>query len=103
VKDKLIIVINSIMELLIECNLVNKADWFKAKLEIIQKNDEHSEKFNTAIGDIKKVIAGMGSFTDISMMPKQDSKLSEREARLKKFYLAEQLDEVIIALLKKNV
>lgn len=100
-KNELIKIIRSIIELLIECNWIDKANWFKEKLETIERSDEGSEEFIIILREIKKIIAGMGSFTDLPMIPKQNSKLSKGEARLKHFDLAEQLDKVIIVLLEK--
>ena len=99
-KHKLIKILNEIVDLLKECNWQNKASWFEEKLIIIESCNVDSKEFISSIKAIKSILAGMGSFTDLPMIPVNDSKLSKEEARKKQFDLAKMLDVVVIKLLE---
>lgn len=99
-KNKLISTIGEIINLLMECNNQDRALWFEEKLNIIEKSSEDSEEFISAIKTIKSILVGMGSFTDLSLIPRKGSKLTIKEARIKKFDLAEKIDTIIIEFLK---
>lgn len=101
-KLELVKTVNEIIDLLKECNWQSKASWFEEKLDVINRNNEDTVDFISAIKAIKNIIAGMGSFTDLPLTPKKESKISKDEARKMQFDLAEELDALIIKLLNKN-
>jgi hypothetical protein len=101
-KSQLTAIINKIIYLLKECKWQNKALWFEEKLDVINKYDETALEFITAITQIKSILAGMGSFTDLPLMPSKDSGLSEDEARIMQFDLAKKLDIEINMLLNQK-
>lgn len=101
-KSELVNIITQIIYLLNECNWQNKALWFADKLDKINRYHEGTEEFISLTKDIQKIIAGMGSFTDLPLMPREESLLSYDYVRSMQFELAVRLDTVILKLLKER-
>lgn len=101
-KEKIFYIINQIVELLENCNLGSKADWFRSKAKELAENDFKSERFAEELLSIKKIIGGIGSFSDLPMYPKKNVNLSNREARKLQWQLSEQLDKEITNLLEER-
>lgn len=98
-KKNLIDTVEAIATLLALCSLDDQADWFRAKGATLRVERIDSPKFQEELRDIKRIIAGMGSFTDLSLTPGIGSGLNREEARLRQWELAEQLDVSIQMLL----
>ncbi|MFH1258519.1 MAG: hypothetical protein ABII74_01670 [Elusimicrobiota bacterium] len=97
-KKKLIQIIKEIINLLVDCNWQDKANWFKEKLEQIEQCDEKSDQYISILDEVQNIIAGMGSFTDLPMTPDKKSRLSEEQVHKKQWELANALDEIIIKI-----
>jgi|ERR1700752_606923 len=100
--NELIKVIDEIVELLSQCNWEDRAEWFKAKRNILLSLDPEEAAFRQELLEIQSIIAGMGSFTDLPLYPKKGVKLTSQEARNRKWDLAERLDEAIKELLDQK-
>jgi hypothetical protein len=98
-KNNLIETIRKIISLLDECSYFNQADWFKERLVILQSSELNSELFMSSLREIQDIIAGSGSFSDLSMIPNKISKLSREEANQRKWDLIDLLEDEIGRLL----
>ena len=98
---KLIQVIDQIVELLSMCNWQENADWFKAKRKLLLELNPQDEAFRELV-EIKSIIGGMGSFSDLPLYPKQGVGLTAQDVRNRQWDLAEQLDQAIDELLNQN-
>lgn len=84
------------------CGWPEKAQWFKEKAAVIDALEQDSLEFDIEIKAIKKIISGMGSFTDLPLYPKTDSNLTEQEASNLQWELADKLGIEIKKLLTKS-
>ena len=99
---KLIQVIDEIVELLSMCNWEEKADWFKAKRKILLKLNPEDAAFRRELVEIRSIIGGMGSFTDLPLYPPKGVGLTAQDATNRQWDLAEQLGQAIDELLDQN-
>jgi hypothetical protein len=79
--------------LLNECDLSDRAEWFEDKREILRKGSE--DEVINALNEIDKILAGIGSFSDLPLIPKKGSVLNKLEAREMQWNLVEQLGDKI--------
>jgi hypothetical protein len=99
-KENLIEIIQKIITLLNQCGYYQKSEWFKKKMEAFLKNPVESDYFQNDLKDVKSIIAGMGSFSDLSMIPNEDSNITEDEADKMQWELADDLYDEIERLLR---
>jgi len=100
-KDKLLEVIGEIISLLKSCNLEDKARWFQERADQIKISERGTKDYLVELEKVRKVIAGMGSFSDLPMYPKKDSNISEEEASQRQWDLAARLGDLIEEELEK--
>lgn len=99
-REKLFTTLCRVIDLLGICGEKNRAEWFGARLEILIREPSHSERFQQLIRELRGVLAGMGSFSDLSLSPSSDVELSRQEARDLQWQLIDELDEAIGELLE---
>ena len=64
-------------------------------MEVFLKNPVDSDSFQNDLREVKSIIGGMGSFSDLPMIPNEDSNLTKDEARKMQWTLADDLYEEI--------
>ncbi len=101
-KKDLLQVVNEVIGLLVECDLLDRAAWFKHKRDLLSNLSEDSKEFCDELKGLNRILAGMGSFADLPMVPKNGSSLSKTEARSRQEDLAEELYEEIERLQNKG-
>jgi hypothetical protein len=94
-KVKLLNVINQISTLLSSCGWKDKSDWFQQKRSALEPLEPDSIEFKAILKEIRDILVGMGSFSDLPMMPEKGSHLSRRQASTTQWDLATQLAELI--------
>lgn len=100
-RKKMIEITLSIISLLRSCNQEEKAFWFEGKLKTIKETKLDIGEYKKELKEIREKIAGIGSFTDLALVPKQESRITKDQARQMQWDLAEQIDEIIGLLLKE--
>lgn len=98
-KDKLLVTLQKIKKLLKDCGWNEKAGWFGERIERINSLDVNSSEFVEVLRDIKNIIAGMGSLTDLPLLPGKGTKLTEQQARAMQWDLAAELGNIIDGML----
>jgi len=93
--ENLIEIIKKIINLLDQCGYYQKSEWFTKKMEVFLKNPVDSDSFQNDLREVKSIIGGMGSFSDLPMIPNEDSNLTKDEARKMQWTLADDLYEEI--------
>jgi len=99
-KDKLIQLIESAISLLTDCELLDQADWFKEKKNAIDKTDGSISEIRPFVKEIRGILAGMGSFSDLSLEPSIESGMSYDDANKRKWEIADALDDITGEILK---
>ena len=84
-----------IVRLLVLCGWDEKATWFRQKEARLRQLGEGSIAFKEELKELKNVIVGMGSFSDLPLYPKKDAGLTEQEARARQWDLTEELGNAI--------
>ena len=90
----ILIIIDEIIKLLNLCAHKDQAKWFQERKNTI-RDTENIEEYAAALKEIKRVLVGMGSFTDLPMCPTNSRALSAKEARHLQWELASKLGEAI--------
>ena len=98
--SSLIRTLEEIVSLLSLCDLTDEANWFESRLVKLRKVDSTPSERRDVLAEIRSIVAGMGSFTDLPLNPPRGSKLSRAELRSRKWDLAERLDKAIAIELK---
>ena len=93
-KLRLIQVIKDLIDLLDLCGLENQVDWLRSRLQKIKDAEDSIPALKPYAKELRAIIAGMGSFTDLSLEPKAGTGMSEQEANRRKWELADNLDEI---------
>lgn len=88
-----------VIDLLHKCRMSHKAEWFLERLQRIN-NDPSVKVLMEVANDVRSVIAGMGSFTDLSLQPSPESGMSEVDAHEMQWRLADDLDAATSRILK---
>lgn len=101
-KTRLLETMAEIIELLTNCGEDDEASWFRSQLKVLRETDCASEESRRALAEVDNAIAGMGSFSDISLRPKKGSKLTARQAKDKQWALVEQLGDAIDELISRR-
>jgi hypothetical protein len=98
--DKLCKLLTDASNLLEECGYHDKSKWFLERMNVLKNENNNSDIFKQTVIEIKSILGGMGSFSDLSMVPSPGAKISAEEARLRQWDLTEEIDDEICALLK---
>lgn len=101
-KRHLLDLIGQAIALLDACGWPDKASWFREKQEVLTVLDENDENFKIELCSIKKILAGMGSFSDLPLYPKKGSSVTRTEARETQWKLTEELGDAIQKLLASH-
>ena len=99
-KGRLQSVLERTVKLLLDCELEEQAAWFSNHLERLRNCSGSSTVVRDVAAKIQAILAGMGSFSDLSLQPSAGSKLSELEAHEMKWALANELDDIAGEILK---
>jgi hypothetical protein len=99
-KSKLKAVLNSAASLLHDCAIEEHAGWFREQVARLERNDSDSTVTEVAT-DVRSIIAGMGSFSDLSLQPGIDSGLSEQEVNDIKWNIVDKLNSITDEILRK--
>ncbi len=98
--EKLQDVLKRTAQLLVECELDEQASWFKDQLHRVRESGSDLAEVTSVASEVRSIIAGMGSFSDLSLQPSIHSKLSESQALKIKWNLADEMDAITAAILK---
>lgn len=98
-KDKLLVTLTRVVELLVSCGERSRAEWFDEKLTVLNSEHTESARFQVALRELRGTLGGMGSLSDLSLNPAPASGLTRQEARSQQWGLVEDLDEAIRDLL----
>ena len=96
--EEIISLLNKAIWLLKECNYPDKALWFEEKVSDLKAGNK--KEINNTLEEIKYILAGMGSFSDLPLIPKEGSNLNESDARYMQWDLVEQLGDKITYQIK---
>jgi hypothetical protein len=89
-------ILNAIIELLQLCGWEERATWFIAKQETLnQFPDLGDSRVQEAVSELRSVLAGQGSLTDLPLSPSPTSGLSRNDARKRQWELAKRLDALL--------
>jgi hypothetical protein len=101
-RDKLLETLMRIVELLRSCGERTRAEWFREKLAVLEGEHSESQRFQDAIRELRGVLAGMGSLSDLSLNPTLASGLTRQEARDQQWELVDDLGDTIADLLSPS-
>lgn len=93
--SKIISIVEEIINLLAICGYTSQVEWFKERLEILSSNTSDSEIVHETLAEIRSVLGGMGSLSDLSMVPVDSSKMTREQANQLKWELIDLLDEEV--------
>jgi len=78
----------------------DSANWFRDRIRMIKNPTMAS--FPEVLDEIGSVLAGMGSFSDLSLTPSANSGISREQARLCQWVLVEEIGQAIESLKKQG-
>lgn len=78
-----------------------QANWLGKKAYELQ-TAENEKRTKDLLTEIKGIIAGMGSLSDIYLIPSEDSKLTKMDANQKLGQLIDELDRSVCEALSDN-
>lgn len=90
-----------VIDLLRKCRMSNKAEWFLERLQRIE-NDASGDLLIEVAKEVRSVIAGIGSYTDLSLQPTTESGITDIEAQEMQWRLADDLDSATSKILKSS-
>ena len=99
-KDQLERSIKQTMELLEQCKHGDKSSWFRNHLQRLQQASCQPAEVNEIAAEIRSVLGGMGSLSDLSLVPSAESALSIRDAHKMQWSLVKELDDITGEILK---
>ena len=99
-KDDLIQAVIRVIHMLDICGMREQVDWFKLRLNQIQASPDTSDALKPYAKEIRGILAGMGSLSDLSLDPPPNSEVSECEANQMKWALVDELDRITRAIIK---
>ncbi len=100
--SSLIVTLSSIVRLLSNCGYSSQSEWFQQRLEIIRENDVTSAVSQKTLHELRGIIAGMGSFSDLSLVPHSEVGLTREQANALKWELADRLDGEVTELIQQR-
>lgn len=86
---KIVKILEEIISLLKVCGFGDRAEWF----ELRKNKVKNMIDVKSTIREIKSNLTGMGSFLDLSMIPKKGIKMTENQARKRQWELVEEFDK----------
>ena len=98
--EKLESALGRTIELLENCKHRDKAVWFRDHLDRLRDEGSQPSEIRKTAEAIRSVLAGMGSFSDLSLVPSAESGLSIRDAHQLQWALVEELDSVTEEILR---
>ena len=98
--EKLESALGRTIELLENCKHRDKAVWFRDNLNRLRVDGSQPSEIRKTAEAIRSVLAGMGSFSDLSLVPSAESGLSIRDAHQLQWALVEELDSVTEEILR---
>ena len=98
--EKLESALGRTIELLENCKHRDKAVWFRNHLHRLRDQSNQPSEIRETVEAIRSVLAGMGSFSDLSLVPSAESGLSIRDAHRLQWSLVEELDSATEEILR---
>lgn len=83
--------LGTISELLRACRQPDQSRWFDDCSALLSTPYPDAECVRRTLDKLSQILFGMGSFTDLSLIPDPSAQLSKKEARERQFALAQQL------------
>jgi hypothetical protein len=100
-KDRVIEIMSSVVALLRACGEFKRAEWFLGRAETLRKEPPSSIHFRDTLIEIRGILGGMGSFSDLSLTPVSFAEFSPEEARHQQWQLTENLSLAIDRILSR--
>jgi len=94
-KSELTALINESIEMLSLCDYHEQAERFKESLDVLQNNPIPSEEFQKVLNEITRILAGMYSFSELSLIPKGETHLTAEDLRLRQWNLVAEINRAI--------
>ncbi len=88
-------IMRRMIKLLLECGVYDKAKWLEVKVSLIQNANTQPYDKKKYLTQVKQALGGMGSFSDLSLTPKKNSKMSCNEAKDLQWELVEKFDAAL--------
>jgi len=79
--------------LLKECGYSDKAKWFETEISKLKSSNPTTIK--NSLNDINSILTGMGSFSDLPLIPSESSSLNANQARELQWNLIDELGKKI--------
>lgn len=98
-RDTLLNLISRTIELLKDCGWQDKASWFEEIRTVFETKSTETDVFQQKLNELDRILAGMGSFSDLSLASKS-GKLSDQEVRRIQWELVEEIGDAINELSK---
>ncbi len=92
--DSIYEILSKIEDLLRECGWDKEADWFQQRRAALRNSHPGSSAYLEVLQEIDRAIMGMGSFTDIPLIPKS-KQTTMHAAQNEQWELAEALANAI--------
>lgn len=89
--DAFIRALDELAALLRACNQVDRARWTEERRVLASST---TDQLADVKSEVRGVLAGMGSLSDLYLVPATGSGLDEAEARRRQFELVDRLDEL---------
>jgi len=89
-----------IEQLLKACGYDDHAKWFLERRVLLASEGLLRQRARSVLNELQSIIAGLGSFSDLSMVPTSFRGLGREEARTRQWDLADELDKEIEQILK---
>jgi hypothetical protein len=96
------LLLGDVIALLQECGMTTGGDWYCSKRDELRKAKKGSAVYNDLLKKIDHSLAGMGSFSDMPLVPQKGSLLTEEIAEKKQLILINEISETINHLLKER-
>jgi hypothetical protein len=97
-KDELIKTIEEVVELLHLCGMGYHARPLVEISDVLSREPVESKVFQEELRRLGNMLGGMGSLTDLSLVPEDEKAMSREDARKKQWELADALCELITEL-----
>ncbi|MFH0790211.1 MAG: hypothetical protein V2A64_01105 [Candidatus Omnitrophota bacterium] len=94
-REHLIDILQDIIDLLMACGFCDRALWFIERLNRVKSIDVLSSDLQVLLKEIDDIIWGAGSFSDLSLVPKNNVDFTRKQARQLQRTLASALSEEI--------
>lgn len=98
-KQRLLQLMDEAAELLVACGWSDRAEWFRGVESRLRIEAPESREFKEELTSLRGILGGMGSFSDLPLVPLPGMALTEEEAKVRQWDLVEDLEEAIQALL----